>query len=190
MNLEIPKKKFFFVRHGMTEWNEKHLCQGWVDVELSDGGRIEAIQLGETINKCSFSKICVSPLKRALETATILQNRLPRCEIQVIDELKERGWGDLEGMTNQMMYQIEEMEEKNLPVPSQDGVEDREVFKARVLKGINMALENEKAPLIVSHGRVFLVLCELLQLPLIRQIPNTTLIECKPSPYGWEINGV
>lgn len=185
---KIINKKFFFVRHGITEWNDKQLCQGQLDIELNEAGRLEAKLLGRSIKAFPFSRICASPLKRALETAKILQASLPDCKLQLIDELKERNWGQLEGISSTEMYRIEEMEEKNPHLPSQNGIEDREAFKSRILRGLNIALNDHDEPLIVSHGRVFLSLCELLDIPLIRQIPNTTLIECSPMKDGWQVN--
>lgn len=38
----VIRKPFFFVRHGSTEWNTRHLCQGWQDIPLNDQGRQEA----------------------------------------------------------------------------------------------------------------------------------------------------
>jgi broad specificity phosphatase PhoE len=105
-----------------------------------------------------------------------------------MDELKERSWGELEGISSAEMYQIEEWEEKNPFLLPNRGIEPRKVFKSRILNGINRALNYKDVPLIVSHGRVFLVLCELLNIPLLRQIPNTTLIECSPKKTGWQIN--
>ncbi len=185
---QIIKRKFFFVRHGTTEWNEKQLCQGQLDIELNETGRQDARLLGKSIKAFPIPRICVSPLKRALETAKILQNMLPMCSLQVIEELKERGWGKLEGISSLEMYRIEEKEEKNPHLSPEKDIEQREAFKSRVLRGLNIALNSEDEPLIVSHGRVFLSLCELLNVPLIRQIPSTTLIECSPANEEWQIN--
>ena len=32
------------LRHGESQWNEKNLFTGWVDVDLNDQGREEAIR--------------------------------------------------------------------------------------------------------------------------------------------------
>lgn len=182
---KIIKEKFYFVRHGKTEWNARQICQGQLDIALSDEGRKEAERLGESIT-CSFPTICSSPLKRALETAQILQSRLAVPSIIEIDELKERAWGEMEGGSSEAMYLIEEAEEKNQPIPQYRGMETREAFKGRIMKGFNRALSSGPSSLIVSHGRVFLCLCEILEVPLIRQIPNTTLITLEPTKTGWK----
>lgn len=185
---KLTPKKFYFIRHGLTDWNDQQLCQGQLDIELNEAGRQEARALGEFIKNFPFSRICASPLKRAVETAEILQGMLPDCQLHLIDEFKERCWGKLEGISSAQMYHIEKTEEENLPLLKEKGVEDREAFKSRILCGLNRALAHDDAPLIVSHGRVFLLICELLNTPPIRQIPNTTLIECSPSEEGWQLN--
>ena len=170
----------------MTEWNRRKLCQGQRDIELNDEGRKEAYALSESLKTFSFSRICVSPLKRALETAKVIQEAIPSCKLIIIDELKERSWGELEGLSNTEMYRIEELEEKDPGFFPKSGVEERDLFKQRICRGMNAALRFEGEPLIVSHGRVFLSLCELLNIERVRQIPNTTLVECVHTAGQWK----
>ncbi|MGB7127969.1 MAG: histidine phosphatase family protein [Candidatus Rhabdochlamydia sp.] len=181
----LIKKKFYFVRHGKTDWNKQNLCQGQIDIPLNQSGIEEIEQLSSLLITLPFSKIFTSPLLRALQSAQIIQKycSLP---IEVIDALKERGWGSMEGSTSADMYQIEELEEKDASYVSHFGIEPRLAFKQRVLYGINSAL-NQETPLIVSHGRVFLILLEILNLPFIRQISNATIIECNPFDDKWQI---
>ena len=39
------------LRHGRSDWNEKNLFTGWVDVDLIDKGRAEAVRGGEVIDE-------------------------------------------------------------------------------------------------------------------------------------------
>lgn len=183
----IYPKTFYFARHGLTNWNEQQLCQGITDIELSEKGRLEARILGQSLENAAFSQIYTSPLKRAYETALIIQSYLPFCTLQCIEELKEREWGAIEGLSSSEMYHIEEIEEKNPEYTPGKGIEPRNTFKTRILNGFNQALNEGDPPLIISHGRVFLLLCELLNIPLMRQIPNTTLIKCVSTKSGWLI---
>lgn len=182
---DLVKKKFYFVRHGKTDWNKKNLCQGQMDIPLNQKGMKEAEQLYPLITTLSFSKIFTSPLTRALQTAQIIQNYCLH-PIEIIDALKERKWGLIEGTTSTEMYRIEQLEEQNIPYISPFGIESRSAFKLRVLHGINSAL-NKETPLFVSHGRVFLILLEILKIPLIRQLPNATIVECIPFCDKWKI---
>jgi len=39
------------LRHGESDWNEKNLFTGWVDVDLTEKGKAEAIRSGELIKE-------------------------------------------------------------------------------------------------------------------------------------------
>lgn len=181
---ELIKNRFYFVRHGKTDWNDKNLCQGQLDIPLNESGREEIRQLHSAISHLSFSRIVSSPMSRALESAKIIQQYCNK-PLEIVDEIKERHWGSLEGISSAEMYRIEEQEEGNVEFFIDNGVESRPLFKQRIIKGFNIIFENEETPLIVSHGRLFLVLSEILQIPLIRQIPNGAIIECIPDQKGW-----
>jgi broad specificity phosphatase PhoE len=184
---QIIKNPFYFIRHGQTSWNDQNLCQGCTDIELNEAGRSEAVCLANALGNLSISALFSSPLKRAFETAQLIQKVHSSHTIQIVADLREREWGTLEGASSQEMYRIEKMEENNCYPDSALGIESRDLFKMRIAHAMNQILKNGDNPLIVSHGRVFLLLCELLGLPAIRQIPNTTLIKCTPSAMGWEI---
>lgn len=183
---ELIKKKFYFLRHGKTDWNNKNLCQGQTDIPLNDEGRKEIELICSLLSKLSFSKIITSPLLRAFQTAEIVQKYFS-FPIQTIDEIQERGWGKLEGGASIEMYRVEEEEESFLYPDPKLEIEPRNAFKNRIVSGINTVLKDNETALIVSHGRVFLVLCEILKIPLIRQIPNGIIIECNPLNDGWNI---
>lgn len=181
----IPLKKFYFVRHGCTEWNVKKLCQGHRDIELNEAGRQEARGIATFARDLNVSAICTSPLKRALETAQIVHRETPKTPFYIIEHLKERSWGELEGISSAEMYRLEEQEEIDSTYQIGKGVEDRFSFQARLIEGFTEALEKEGVPLIISHGRVFLTLCDILNLSRIRQIPNATPIEFMPAGHSW-----
>jgi broad specificity phosphatase PhoE len=187
-NEMITRKAFLFVRHGRTDWNDKSLCQGQLDTELNSAGILEAHLVGKFLQALPISTIFTSPLRRAHETAAIIAGYQHQCSLHSLDQLKERNWGNLEGISSNEMYRIEELEEANPRFLAEETIEPRIAFQSRIAKGINLALSLDKEmPLIVSHGRVFLVLCNILKIPIIRQIPNTTVIHCTPSLNGWEI---
>lgn len=183
----ILKQPFHFARHGTTDWNVLQLCQGHTDIPLNESGREEAAALARTAAHFNFKHLYTSPLSRAFETARIIQQTLADSQLTIVDELKERYWGQLEGISSLEMYRIEEIEENNSSFNPEHGVETRECFKMRIAKGLNLCLANDENPLIIAHGRLFLVLCELLQIPRIRQIPNASLICCTPTDGRWTI---
>lgn len=62
---------FYFVRHGQTIWNVENKICGATDIELTEFGHKQAIQVGEEIKKQGIhvDEILYSPLIRAAETA-------------------------------------------------------------------------------------------------------------------------
>jgi len=64
------------VRHGQSEWNLKKRFTGWVDVELSPNGKLEACKAGELIKelKLNINYFFTSYQKRAIETLDLILN--------------------------------------------------------------------------------------------------------------------
>src|SRR5699024_12860017 len=61
------------LRHGESEWNQKNLFTGWVDVTLTDKGRAEGARAGELLRETELipDVVYASRLKRAIFTANI-----------------------------------------------------------------------------------------------------------------------
>ena len=58
-------KKLVIIRHGESEWNQKNLFTGWVDVELSEKGKAEAKRAGELMKEAGLDfDVCVVPETR------------------------------------------------------------------------------------------------------------------------------
>jgi 2,3-bisphosphoglycerate-dependent phosphoglycerate mutase len=89
------------LRHGNSEWNQKNLFTGWVDVGLTDQGRTEATRAGELI--AAFDKQpdvqYTSLLKRAIHTANIALEvaDLDWLPVKRTWRLNERHYGALQG---------------------------------------------------------------------------------------------
>lgn len=62
--------KFYFVRHGQTEWNlEKRFQGGNGDSELLPSSYNDMLKVGEHLSKIKFSRVFSSPIRRARITA-------------------------------------------------------------------------------------------------------------------------
>jgi len=89
------------LRHGQSEWNEKNLFTGWVDVRLSKQGAAEARRAGELIRESGLKPTVVhtSVLSRAIQTADIALDAADRLWIPVRRSwrLNERHYGALQG---------------------------------------------------------------------------------------------
>jgi len=89
------------LRHGNSDWNQKNLFTGWVDVDLSDQGRAEARRAGELLAASGILPDIqyTSVLKRAIHTANIALDVADRDWIDVKRSwrLNERHYGALQG---------------------------------------------------------------------------------------------
>jgi 2,3-bisphosphoglycerate-dependent phosphoglycerate mutase len=89
------------LRHGQSEWNEKNIFTGWVDVRLTELGRTEAARAGELLQQHNLlpDVLFTSVLSRAIQTANIALDTADRLWIPVERSwrLNERHYGDLQG---------------------------------------------------------------------------------------------
>ena len=92
----------FLVRHGQSEWNEKKLFTGWVDVALSTLGEKEIEHAARVLLERGYTvDICyTSLLKRAIHSSWILLKELNQVYRPMIKSwrLNERMYGALEGI--------------------------------------------------------------------------------------------
>lgn len=90
------------VRHGESAWNKENRFTGWVDVDLSEKGRAEAVQAGKTMLKegFRFDVAYTSVLKRAVRTLWLAQESMDAMYLPVHTSwrLNERHYGGLQGL--------------------------------------------------------------------------------------------
>ena len=95
------------IRHGQSVWNLENKFTGWVDVELSEKGKIEASKAGELIRELNidFGGIYTSYLKRANETLKIILDKTNLNNKKIVRawELNERHYGNLTGLNKDEM---------------------------------------------------------------------------------------
>lgn len=90
------------LRHGNSDWNQKNLFTGWVDVRLSEQGVGEAKNAGALLRDKSVlpDVLYTSLLTRAIQTANLALEEADRLWIPVKRSwrLNERHYGALQGM--------------------------------------------------------------------------------------------
>lgn len=86
----------YLIRHGQTDWNTARRIQGTTDVPLNVVGREQTLLLLPEIKTLKLDKIFVSNLRRAQETAEIL-NREIQVPIVTDERLREVCFGEWEG---------------------------------------------------------------------------------------------
>jgi broad specificity phosphatase PhoE len=143
----------YLVRHGQTEWNVKRIIQGKMDIPLNEVGREQASIIKSELDKEPIDLIICSPLKRAKETAEII-NEGRNIPIIFDDRISERNFGEFEGKVIKVVdghhfwdYYINEqfMEAESI----------QEFFKRvySFLDDITIKYSNKNI-LLVSHGGV------------------------------------
>ena len=94
------------VRHGQSEWNLKKRFTGWVDVDLTEQGKQEALKAGENIKKIKINidYFFSSFQLRAINTLKFIRNTLGD-DKQFIRawQLNERHYGSLTGLNKDEM---------------------------------------------------------------------------------------
>lgn len=154
----------WLVRHGRTRYNDERRYQGQLDIPLSPEG---AAELAAT--DFAPERVCVSPLRRARQTARIL---FPRAEQTVIDDFAEMDFGDFDGRT------AAEMENDAAYRAWVDGYctaqcpngERRADFCARTCSAFETLLEEQlraqaEELVVVAHGGTLRAVMERYALP-------------------------
>lgn len=167
-------KRIYLIRHGITLWNNEFRYQGHTDIELSPEGKAQAQALRQRLQQENITAIYSSNLKRALETAEII-NEPHQLEIKINPLFKEINFGVWEGLTYKDL-QIKYPEQLKIwtETPHLLKLEKGETFselRDRALIGIQEVLSfyKEGNILIVSHGgTIASLICGLLKEPLIK----------------------
>ncbi len=94
------------IRHGQSIWNLENKFTGWVDVDLSEQGKIEAEKAGTLIKekKIEINFYYSSSQLRAINTLKIMQNILnDQKKFSIAWQLNERHYGSLTGLNKTEM---------------------------------------------------------------------------------------
>ena len=88
--------RILLARHGGTLWSNEDRFAGSTDIDLSDEGRAQAMALGQRLAGEMIDAVCCSPMKRAIETATLAMGSRP-LKLHPVPDLREIDHGLWEG---------------------------------------------------------------------------------------------
>jgi len=95
-------KKLVLLRHGQSQWNLDNKFTGWMDIDLTKKGEMEAKEAGRLLkeNNFTFDIVYSSLLKRANRTMKICLQQMELNTIPVKSNwrLNERHYGALQGL--------------------------------------------------------------------------------------------
>lgn len=148
----------YFV-HGTTTDNEKGISSGWFDVELSELGIKQSIELKDKIKGNKFDVVFCSDLKRAVKSAKLTFEGV----VQIISDvrLRECNYGKYNAQLSSI---VEPMQEKMVTKRFPEG-ESYEDVKTRISNFLNFLKQNYegKSVAIVAHKAPQLALDVLLK---------------------------
>ncbi|MFZ7172391.1 histidine phosphatase family protein [Avibacterium volantium] len=158
--------RFYFVRHGRTEWNEKGLLQGQGDSPLTVEGIEGAIKTGKYLADVPFVAAYSSVLKRAMDTTQYIigERNIPFFQHK---GLNEHFFGSWEGVLVDSIRQSEEFQQMtkdpaNYQAKSNGGETFAELAE-RAMQAVYdiINVHNEGNILLVSHGHTLRLLLAL-----------------------------
>ena len=132
----LPHCSFYFLRHGVTDHNQRRVVMGQMDIPLNDQGRRQAEAAGQLLARVGVDRIAASPLSRALETAQIIGRLCGDIEPELIKDLSERDWGALTGRSHRELFKLP-------PDATPTGAETPLIFSTRILSAVAALIPHE-----------------------------------------------
>jgi 2,3-bisphosphoglycerate-dependent phosphoglycerate mutase len=198
--------KLLMMRHGESKWNKENKFTGWTDVDLSEKGKIEALNASEKIkkHKIKFKTVFTSGLIRAQNTLKIILENLnyQNVKIKKSKSLNERHYGRLQGLNKDKTIKKYGEEKVHLwrrsystrpplethPKKGQPRGESlKDTYKRTIpywKKTIIPSLKKEKTTLVVAHGNsIRAILKNILNISdekiQFLEIPTGKIIVCE-----------
>ncbi|KAA8751383.1 MULTISPECIES: histidine phosphatase family protein [Paenibacillus] len=140
------------IRHGLTDWNAAGRIQGQTDIPLNGEGREQAERLGRRLLKEEYQwdYIITSGLSRAQETGEIISKLLNVPLLEPDARLKERAFGQIEGLTSEERVARWGQAWETLDL-GQEQIADIQIRALAFLEDLWSAYPDQNV-LIVTHG--------------------------------------
>ena len=157
--------KLILIRHGQTDMNKDQLYYGRLDVPINETGKEQAENTRKNLVELEidYDKIYSSPMKRAYETAEIVNYK--NLEIEKDDELREMDFGIFEGLSYKEIIKKypEEMEKlkKDWKTYSYVTGENPFMLQKRALKFLEK-IDKNKNNMVVTHWGIICTLLSFL----------------------------
>lgn len=174
----------YFTRHGQTIWNVENKICGATDVELTQLGHQQAVQLGEHIKeqRLCIDEILYSPLIRAAETAKHISavTGIPMKEEM---RLKEQNFGKYESTPRDG---LEFKKAKENFINSFEGGETMMHLAARVYHLLDeIKLKKDKTYLLVAHNGISRIVESYFRDMTNEEFADFGIKNCEIREYEW-----
>lgn len=178
--------EILLTRHGQTEWNLMKKKQGRADIELNETGIKQAEKTRDFLKDQKIDLIICSPLKRAMQTANII-NQERNIPIVLDKRILERDCGEFEGkLIEEFDYEAYWSYNQNLKYEKAENIRD---FYKRVygfLDSIKYEYVDKKV-LIVAHAGISIpVKCYFEGIPNKETLFSLALKNCEVVKYNYK----
>lgn len=153
-------EEIYIIRHGLTESNKKKIYAGWGEENLCKEGIIALLEVGRKLKKLKIEKIYSSPIRRAVQTAGLINSFLNKA-VEIEENFKEMKMGPWEGLSED---EVAEKFPKEWKIwnskPSRLKLDGRETLKElqlRTLKAIKKISNYSDCSIILAVTHVALI---------------------------------
>ena len=181
------------IRHGQSKWNLENRFTGWVDVDLTEKGEVEARKAGEHLKNIPFDVLFTSVLLRATRTAEIALDTAGVKDIPTKRDkaLNERHYGDLQGLNKAETAEKHGADQVHIwrrsydvPPPGGESLKDTQERVAPYYDSeIAPLLKEGKDVLVVAHGNSLRALIMFVEKLSPEQILKTEVATGVPITY-------
>ena len=162
--------RLILIRHGETLSNKEKRVQGLSNVELSTVGIEQAHLLALSLKDYPIEAIHTSPLKRAMQTAEII-NEFHQKELHTDQDLMEMDYGDFEGVSFKKIMDVEKdfidqwmADPASVKMPNGESLIQLQERAWRALKRI---IDKKENALVVSHNfTIATIICHIKNISL------------------------
>lgn len=193
-------KTIILVRHGETDYNQKRIIQGHLDIPLNDTGHAQARELASKLSKLKFDAIYSSDLKRAHQTAVYTAKILSQ-EIKLAPAIREHHLGDFQGQSWDEQHQayhplwqdfLASFNDPKLAHWDKHHGESITQFRARVAQFLAhlQAQHQDQTVAVFTHGgtiRRFLEVTKVLQFGSTEKAKNTETFVLTKTASGYQL---
>ncbi|MDQ6840109.1 MAG: histidine phosphatase family protein [Actinomycetota bacterium] len=177
-----PGPEVTLIRHGETSWSARFRHTGRTDLKLSETGEAQAGMLRELLPERPFDVVATSPLRRAQDTAALAGLHVT----DIVDDLREWDYGDLEGLTTpQIRQQFPDWTIWSGPWPGGETALEAAERSDRVVAWI-LGLPAETRVALVAHGHILRVLAARWLGAEVTTGRMLALDTASVSELGWE----
>lgn len=172
----------YLIRHGQSESNQAEVL-GQKDSKLTEKGKKQARKRAKELSHIKFDGIYSSNFARANETAKIIAAQQRIKTVIVAEDLRERSWGKLEGVTTQegrkelkrLREEFEKLgKEERYTVKMAEGMESDQEALNRLMQFIQHVVKKHpgETVLLAGHANILKILLVHIGFGTWQELPS------------------